>query len=316
MAVLYRNHSHSLELQVELTRRNIPYRVRSGLRFFEQRHIKDVLAHLRFVDNPRDEVAFVTHGQAAAGLRAPPGGPALAASSQGARTRCAAFASLEPRAARSARAGRRPRSQELQSCSLPLASEPLSGQPGEAVRHVVDGLLPDRGPATTSRTASSRLEDLEQLALFADGYPDLDAFLAEVSLLNELSGEDAGRRTDRRGAHPVHRPPGQGAGVARGVRHLARRGALPHRPRRGRGGGAAPVLRRRHPGPGRLFLVHPVMARDRYRVDVLLSPSRFLTELPDDVVETLNVTPEPAPEPVEALPAGLYRLPGFVGDDS
>jgi DNA helicase-2/ATP-dependent DNA helicase PcrA len=38
MAVLYRNHAHSLDLQVELTRRNIPYRVRSGLRFFEHRH--------------------------------------------------------------------------------------------------------------------------------------------------------------------------------------------------------------------------------------------------------------------------------------
>jgi DNA helicase-2/ATP-dependent DNA helicase PcrA len=57
-AVLYRNHSHSLDLQVELTRRNIPYRIRSGVRFFEQRHIKDVVCHLRFVDNPRDEVAF------------------------------------------------------------------------------------------------------------------------------------------------------------------------------------------------------------------------------------------------------------------
>ncbi|MBD3872793.1 MAG: ATP-dependent helicase, partial [Acidobacteria bacterium] len=58
MAVLYRNHAHSLDLQVELTRRNIPYRVRSGLRFFEHRHVKDVLAHLRFVDNPRYEIAF------------------------------------------------------------------------------------------------------------------------------------------------------------------------------------------------------------------------------------------------------------------
>ena len=58
IAVLYRNHSHSLEIEVELTRRNVPYEVRSGLRFFEQRHIKDVLAHLRFIGNPRDEVAF------------------------------------------------------------------------------------------------------------------------------------------------------------------------------------------------------------------------------------------------------------------
>ena len=57
-AVLYRSHYHSLELQLELTRRGIPYRVRSGVRFFEQAHIKDVVAYLRLVANPRDELAW------------------------------------------------------------------------------------------------------------------------------------------------------------------------------------------------------------------------------------------------------------------
>src|SRR5918992_1229055 len=58
MAVLYRSHYHSLELQLELTRRGIPYRVRSGVRFFEQAHIKDVVSYLRLVTNPRDELAW------------------------------------------------------------------------------------------------------------------------------------------------------------------------------------------------------------------------------------------------------------------
>ncbi|MFY0522351.1 ATP-dependent helicase [Archangium gephyra] len=58
MAVLYRAHSHSLELQLELVRRGIPFRVRSGVRFFEQIHVKDVLAHLRLAGNPRDELAL------------------------------------------------------------------------------------------------------------------------------------------------------------------------------------------------------------------------------------------------------------------
>ncbi|HEX8685522.1 MAG TPA: ATP-dependent helicase, partial [Pyrinomonadaceae bacterium] len=57
-AVLYRSHYHSLELQLELTRRGVPYRVRSGMRFFEQAHIKDVVAYLRLVANPRDELAW------------------------------------------------------------------------------------------------------------------------------------------------------------------------------------------------------------------------------------------------------------------
>ena len=42
--MLYRAHYQALELQIELTRRGIPYEIRSGTRFFEQRHVKDVLA--------------------------------------------------------------------------------------------------------------------------------------------------------------------------------------------------------------------------------------------------------------------------------
>ena len=58
MAVLYRAHFHALELQFELTRRNIPFSITSGLRFCEQAHIKDVAAWLKFITNPRDEPAF------------------------------------------------------------------------------------------------------------------------------------------------------------------------------------------------------------------------------------------------------------------
>src|SRR6266542_3689555 len=58
LAVLYRSHFHALELQLELTRRNIPFSITSGIRFFEQSHIKDVAAYLKLVCNPRDELAF------------------------------------------------------------------------------------------------------------------------------------------------------------------------------------------------------------------------------------------------------------------
>jgi DNA helicase-2/ATP-dependent DNA helicase PcrA len=58
IAVLYRAHYHSMELQMELTRHGIPFAITSGLRFFEQAHIKDVAAFLKFAVNPRDEVAF------------------------------------------------------------------------------------------------------------------------------------------------------------------------------------------------------------------------------------------------------------------
>jgi DNA helicase-2/ATP-dependent DNA helicase PcrA len=58
MAVLYRAHYHSMELQMELTRAGIPFQITSGLRFFEQAHVKDVSAFMKFVVNPFDEVAF------------------------------------------------------------------------------------------------------------------------------------------------------------------------------------------------------------------------------------------------------------------
>ena len=56
--MLYRSHFQSLEVQLALTRAGIPYSITSGLRFFEQAHIKDVAAFMKFVTNPTDEVAF------------------------------------------------------------------------------------------------------------------------------------------------------------------------------------------------------------------------------------------------------------------
>lgn len=58
MCVLYRSHFHALELQLELVRRDIPFVITSGIRFFEQAHIKDITAYLKLVNNPSDELAF------------------------------------------------------------------------------------------------------------------------------------------------------------------------------------------------------------------------------------------------------------------
>lgn len=59
IAVLYRAHYQALELQLELTRRGVPFVITSGVKFFEQAHIRDLAAHLRFLCNPRDASAFV-----------------------------------------------------------------------------------------------------------------------------------------------------------------------------------------------------------------------------------------------------------------
>ena len=59
MAILYRAHYHALEMQLALTREGIPHLVTSGVRFFEQAHVKDVLCLPRLLQNPRDELAFI-----------------------------------------------------------------------------------------------------------------------------------------------------------------------------------------------------------------------------------------------------------------
>lgn len=58
IAILYRAHYHAMELQIELSRRDIPFVITSGMRFFEQAHVKDLVAQLRFVVNPKDSTAF------------------------------------------------------------------------------------------------------------------------------------------------------------------------------------------------------------------------------------------------------------------
>jgi DNA helicase-2/ATP-dependent DNA helicase PcrA len=56
-AVLFRTSSHSGPLEIELTRRNVPFVKFGGLKFLDAAHVKDMLALLRFVENPRDRVA-------------------------------------------------------------------------------------------------------------------------------------------------------------------------------------------------------------------------------------------------------------------
>ncbi|MFX1258152.1 MAG: ATP-dependent helicase [Promethearchaeota archaeon] len=58
IAILYRSNYHSLRLQRELQAKNIPFEVRSGVSFFEQAHIKDVLAHLKVIHNPYNQLAW------------------------------------------------------------------------------------------------------------------------------------------------------------------------------------------------------------------------------------------------------------------
>ncbi|MCX7662089.1 MAG: ATP-dependent helicase, partial [Candidatus Omnitrophica bacterium] len=57
-AVLFRSAYISIPLQAELSKRNIPYQVFGGIKFYETAHVKDLLAHLRIILNPKDELAW------------------------------------------------------------------------------------------------------------------------------------------------------------------------------------------------------------------------------------------------------------------
>jgi DNA helicase-2/ATP-dependent DNA helicase PcrA len=67
----------------------------------------------------------------------------------------------------------------------------------------------------------------------------------------------------------------------------------------------------------RLILVRPEIARDRYRVDTILDPSRFLSELPPEVRELVAIAEEKTPDGIDALPSGgRYTLPAFLEEPS
>jgi DNA helicase-2/ATP-dependent DNA helicase PcrA len=309
IAVLYRNHSHTLELEVELARRNVPYEVRSGLRFFEQRHVKDVLAHLRFVANPRDEVAFTRMAR----LRPRLGQrlvarvwAGVAGAGEGALAALARLdggeLALPGAAAHSLR--------QLAELLERLAR--MRSRPGEIIREVVNSGYRDYLRAQLDN-ANARLEDIEQLAVFADAYDESQAFLDEVTLMNQLSGEDL---VDQAGEHEritlstVHQAKGLEWRVvfliwlAEGRFPSARAEDLEEERR------LFYVACTR--AKDELLLCHPLVARDRYRVDVILEPSRFVSELPDTAFQRWQVQQEETPP---ELPAGArYQLPGFLDD--
>ncbi|MCX4239790.1 ATP-dependent helicase [Paraliomyxa miuraensis] len=189
MAVLYRNHGHSLELQVELSRRQIPFRVRSGVKFFEQAHIKDVVAYLRARQNPRDGLSWVRL------LRQWPGVGAQTAERIAGRLSepptvdlaISTVAVLE-QAAKDSRGRGREALGKLARLWSELEDDGLP-RPGDALRRIVQvhyGEYADR----TFSNGPTRREDLEHLAGYADRYPTAQAFLDEVALVQGVAAEN------------------------------------------------------------------------------------------------------------------------------
>ncbi|MEA2888097.1 MAG: ATP-dependent helicase UvrD/PcrA [Bradyrhizobium sp.] len=168
-AVLFRASSHSGPLEVELTRRNIPFVKFGGLKFLDSAHIKDMLALLRFVENPRDRVAGFRLMHLIPGV-----GPA---SAQRVLDRMAETA--DPIAA---------------LCNIP--SPPRAGDDWTAFVRTAGDLRTSEWPSDLERArlwyephldrihedAETRRADLIQLEQIAGGYPSRERFLTELTL--------------------------------------------------------------------------------------------------------------------------------------
>jgi len=303
-AVLYRSHYQAMELQMELTRRSIPYEIRSGIRFFEQRHVKDVLAFLRILVNPKDEISwkralkiFPRIGERTAAQI----WDAIGESRDALETfRRGDFSGLG-RGAESALAPFRKLLDRLDSPSMRNA-------PADAIREIVDSVYRDFARAKFAN-GDARLDDLEQFAQFAAGYASLPEFLDEVSLYNELSGEDtvAGLPEDERVVlSSIHQAKGlEWRRVA--VIGLSE-GRFPNYRAAATNEGLEEERRLFYVACTRakdeLLLTYPMLARDRYQTDVILEASQFVSELPGAVYEKwiVELEPEDRPEAREFAP--------------
>ena len=263
MAVLYRSHFHALELQLELTRRNIPFSITSGIRFFEQAHIKDVTAYLKLVTNPRDELAFKRLAQLLPGI----GG-------KGADKLWKVFETGSPKEGRSSKTEQGPEpspaagdassdtqhatritppspplslATRLQACACAVPKKAavawaqfvatMAQLEGKEVRDNASkmiGLVIEAGYEEYLEESyanyRSRLEDLEQLAVFARQFPTLEDFLSQLALLTNLEAEaEQPARRRRRALAAFDDSPGQRSGVRCRVRDHAVRRVVPFR---------------------------------------------------------------------------------------
>jgi DNA helicase-2/ATP-dependent DNA helicase PcrA len=340
IAVLYRSHYQSLELQMELSRRLIPYEIRSGIRFFEQAHIKDVIAYLKIVTNARDELSWKRV------MKLYPKVGEKTAAEVWARIGTAqnpleAFLRGEwgVGGGESERNSNRSRLKNLRDLLGVISSESMQHNPSESIRLIVERGYADYARAKFANS-QARLDDLEQLSQYALRYDDTNAFLDEVALANPIAGEDVavvGPEDEKIVLSSVHQAKGLEWRIVF-VIWLADGRFPSQRALRVPGGivrvkpkelheafeltdalvrGNADLAIEEMPAeivddaapteheiviPGEeeerrlfyvavtrakqeLYLVFPVMARDRGGLDVLMEPSRFIRELPGDCYE-------------------------------
>jgi DNA helicase II / ATP-dependent DNA helicase PcrA len=327
MAVLYRSHFHALELQLELTVRNIPFSITSGIRFFEQAHIKDATSYLRLVANPRDELAFKRVVQLLPGIggkgadklwkafeavRPKPEAPANQVPETPAeppKTETAPAPEATPPAPRPA-AGSLARALQACAASAPkktavawaqftatiaqLEAEPTRNDPAKmltlALEAGYEDYLKENFP-----NYRSRLEDLQQLAIFARQFKSVEEFLSQLALLTNIEADDdrpAGKDTEELRLSTIHQAKGLEFDVVfvimlcDGLFPAARALETPDGEEEERRLMYVAITRARN----ELYLVYPLIRALRGAGgDMLQQPSRFLREIPAGLLDEWNL---------------------------
>lgn len=298
MAVLYRAHFQSLEIQMELTRRGIPFSITSGLRFFEQAHIKDVAAFLRFVTNRKDEVSFKRMVELMPGC-----GPGVADKLWQRWCRDPLAAAAEPPVKWS---------DILLGYTVPKKAQ----SDWEQFCYTLDELTPGGEFATPSEMLFSVLEgvydgylrenfenyegrrgDIQQLIEYGGGFSDVPEFLSQLSLMAAADGEPTGETADPDNDKVTLSSIHQAKGLEWRVVFLIWLvdGQFPNGRILDADDDASFEEERRlfyvalTRAKDDLYLSYPMMNPKSYTGDILCRPSRFLDDFPRELVEEWNV---------------------------
>jgi DNA helicase II / ATP-dependent DNA helicase PcrA len=290
IAVLFRASSQSQQLELELLKRDVPYDYRGGQKFFERAHVKNVLAFLRIHQNPTDETAWLR----VLGLHTGIGATTAANVAKGVQRMGSLPAIVDTDVSHLLPGKARQGWKEFTDIARGMNDEAPS--PSAMIRAIAESSYQDMLEREYPNWRE-RLEDLEQFALFAEGYDDLASFLADVSLYDDVLAkrEDAGHADQERMVlSTIHQAKGLEWDTVILI-HLAD-GAFPNKRALGEEGGLeeerrlfyVAVTRARR----RLFLTYPLTMG--FDAPVLNRPSQFLDELPSRLMERIEVIPKRA----------------------
>lgn len=284
-AVLYRSHYQSMQLQMELQRRGIPFEIRSGLKFFEQAHVKDVLSYLKVISNPFDELAWKRLLKLVKGIGNISAGRIWDHMRQ-AGNPAAAIRETGQHVPRKAAEGFNLLLEVIRELQ---GSEALAA-PAAAVGHILQHGYRDH-LYNTYPNAEVRIEEVEQLARFASKYEVLEVFLSEMALQGIAEPDSGGAEVPegRVILSTVHQAKGLEwgtifiLGMNDGKFPSAKALKSDETEEERRLFYVAATRAREH-----LYICYPSMSEDWNSMG-LLRPSRFIKELPQDSFEEIKV---------------------------